>query len=60
MYYKTHRPRIEGVIRELIELGRFEEDETVVIRTHDLERKPRFLPLADALTNCQSCAVKAR
>jgi hypothetical protein len=34
--FVVHRPRIETFIRELIELGRFEEDETVVIRTQDL------------------------
>jgi hypothetical protein len=34
--FVAHRPRIETFIRALIELGRFEEDETVVIRTHDL------------------------
>jgi hypothetical protein len=34
--FVAHRPRIETFIRELIELGRFEEDETVVIRTQDL------------------------
>jgi hypothetical protein len=34
--FVAHRPRIETRIRALIVLGRFEEDETVVIRTHDL------------------------
>jgi uncharacterized protein DUF1488 len=34
--FVAHRPRIEALIRERIELGRFEEDETVVIRTHDV------------------------
>jgi Protein of unknown function (DUF1488) len=34
--FVAHRPRIETRIRELIARGRFEEAETVVMRTHDL------------------------
>jgi uncharacterized protein DUF1488 len=34
--FLTHRSRIEQVITAFIELGRFEEDETIVLRTHDL------------------------
>jgi hypothetical protein len=34
--FRAYRPRIEVIARELIELKCFEEDETVVIRSHDL------------------------
>lgn len=35
--FAAHRPRIEQVITAFIEQGRFEEDETIVIRTRDLQ-----------------------
>jgi hypothetical protein len=32
----ANRPRIEQCITALIKQGRFEEDETIVIRSHDM------------------------
>ena len=34
--FVAHRPRIEQRITELIRQGRFEDDETIVIRSHDI------------------------
>ena len=34
--FMTHRLRIEACITDLIRQGRFEEDETIVMRSHDM------------------------
>jgi uncharacterized protein DUF1488 len=34
--FVAHRHRIEQRITDLIQQGRFEEDETIVIRSHDM------------------------
>jgi hypothetical protein len=36
--FVAHRHRIEAYITDLIRQGRFEEDETIVIRVHDVPR----------------------
>ena len=36
--FVAHRPQIEGCITACIRQGRFEEDATIVIRSHDMER----------------------
>jgi hypothetical protein len=34
--FVAHRPRIEACITDLIRQGRFEDDETIVMRSHDM------------------------
>jgi hypothetical protein len=67
----THRPRIEAYITDRIRQGRFEEEETIVLRAHDLRRSEgrreedtgaacALLPVPLPLTDCSSFPVTSK